>query len=205
MKRRRFSEEQIIGVLKEHQAGLSAADLCRKHGISFWAYLCDRVAGRVTGAARHDEDRNEGRVRVDRLEATVEAHMMCAARVREACGIPGVSVQTTFLCRDKPAMKEALREAGIPCAQSTGTDDADEVRAFAKEVGYMHICLRGSKRATGMVVNRHLTGRGPRKQYGNLALSTPADHFDFCVKFGAWLSRQYCEQLRPPVFCDFTG
>lgn len=34
MKRRRFTEEQIIGVLKEHQAGMSAADLCRKHGIS---------------------------------------------------------------------------------------------------------------------------------------------------------------------------
>lgn len=34
MKRRRFSEEQIIGILKEHQAGLSAKDLCRKHGIS---------------------------------------------------------------------------------------------------------------------------------------------------------------------------
>lgn len=34
MKRRRFSEEQVIGVLKEHQAGMSAADLCRKHGIS---------------------------------------------------------------------------------------------------------------------------------------------------------------------------
>ena len=34
MKRSRFSEEQIIGILKEHQAGLSAKDLCRKHGIS---------------------------------------------------------------------------------------------------------------------------------------------------------------------------
>ncbi len=34
MKRSRFTEEQIIGVLKEHQAGMSAADLCRKHGIS---------------------------------------------------------------------------------------------------------------------------------------------------------------------------
>jgi len=34
MKRSRFSEEQIIGILKEHQAGGSAADLCRKHGIS---------------------------------------------------------------------------------------------------------------------------------------------------------------------------
>jgi len=34
MKRSRFSEEQIIGILKEHQAGMSAADLCRRHGIS---------------------------------------------------------------------------------------------------------------------------------------------------------------------------
>ena len=34
MKRSRFSEEQIIGILKEHAAGLSVAELCRKHGIS---------------------------------------------------------------------------------------------------------------------------------------------------------------------------
>ena len=34
MKRSRFSEEQIIGILKEHQAGLSAAELCRKYGFS---------------------------------------------------------------------------------------------------------------------------------------------------------------------------
>ena len=34
MKRSRFSEEQLIGILKEHQAGATAADLCRKHGVS---------------------------------------------------------------------------------------------------------------------------------------------------------------------------
>ena len=34
MRRSRFSEEQIIGILKEHQAGMSARELCRKHGIS---------------------------------------------------------------------------------------------------------------------------------------------------------------------------
>jgi len=34
MKRSRFTEEQMIGILKEHQAGLSAAELCRKYGIS---------------------------------------------------------------------------------------------------------------------------------------------------------------------------
>lgn len=34
MKRRRFSEEQIIGILKEQEAGAKTADVCRKHGIS---------------------------------------------------------------------------------------------------------------------------------------------------------------------------
>ena len=34
MRKSRFSEEQITGILKEHQAGLSAAEICRRHGIS---------------------------------------------------------------------------------------------------------------------------------------------------------------------------
>ena len=73
---------------------------------------------------------------VDRLEATVEAHIMTAAKVREAAGIPGTSVRTAWLCRDKPAMKEALREAGVPTAQSTGASNPDEAWAFARQVGF---------------------------------------------------------------------
>jgi putative transposase len=34
MKRSRFSEEQIIGVLRDQEAGAATADICRKHGIS---------------------------------------------------------------------------------------------------------------------------------------------------------------------------
>ncbi len=73
---------------------------------------------------------------VDRMEATVEAHIMAAAAVREATGIPGTSVRTAYLCRDKPAMKEALREAGVACAQSTRARNPQEARDFAAAVGY---------------------------------------------------------------------
>ena len=34
MKQSRFTEEQIIGILKEHETSVSVADLCRKHGVS---------------------------------------------------------------------------------------------------------------------------------------------------------------------------
>jgi putative transposase len=34
MKRSRFMQDQIIGTLNEHEAGVSVVDLCRKHGIS---------------------------------------------------------------------------------------------------------------------------------------------------------------------------
>jgi formate-dependent phosphoribosylglycinamide formyltransferase (GAR transformylase) len=73
---------------------------------------------------------------VDRLEATIEAHTLPAAQVREACTIPGTSVRTAWLCRDKPSMKQALREAGVPTAASAGASTAAEVVAFAEQVGY---------------------------------------------------------------------
>ena len=38
MKQKRFSEDQIIGVLKEGEAGAKVAELCRKHGISDATY-----------------------------------------------------------------------------------------------------------------------------------------------------------------------
>ena len=73
---------------------------------------------------------------VDRLEATVEAHVMAAAEAREATGIPGLTVRQAVLCRDKPEMKAFLRSKEIPCAASTGASSEAEVREFAALHGY---------------------------------------------------------------------
>jgi biotin carboxylase len=73
---------------------------------------------------------------VDRLECTIESHVLPVAHVRERCGIPGTSARAAYLCRDKPTMKQVLREAGIPTAASAAVDTHDQARAFAAEVGY---------------------------------------------------------------------
>lgn len=106
--------------------------------------VCDEEA--LLAAVR----RIQGHAWVDRLEATVEAHILPAARVRKTAGIPGTTIETAFLCRDKPAMKEALRRAGVPCAQSTGAETAEQARSFASSVGYPLIFKpRGAAGAAG--------------------------------------------------------
>lgn len=73
---------------------------------------------------------------VDRLEATIEAHMLPAAKVREVCTIPGVSYQQTLICRDKTLMKAFMREHGVPCALSTAAASAEDIYNFARQAGY---------------------------------------------------------------------
>ncbi|MGO0575796.1 ATP-grasp domain-containing protein [Ornithinimicrobium panacihumi] len=112
-----------------------------------WDYLDDELkswmvhyeqVGSVTDRYQMTETvrRIQGMVWVDKLESTIEAHQMVAAQVREDLGIPGTSVRTTWLCRDKPSMKDALRAAGVPTAVSTGADNAEQVWEFARQVGY---------------------------------------------------------------------
>ncbi|MFN2582527.1 MAG: acetyl-CoA carboxylase biotin carboxylase subunit family protein [Candidatus Dormibacteria bacterium] len=94
----------------------------------------------------------QGKLWVDRLESVVEAHTMASAQAREACAIPGTSVRTAYLCRDKPAMKETLRQFGVPCADSTAANTAGEVRDFAERVGYPLILKpRAAAGASGTV------------------------------------------------------
>jgi putative transposase len=82
MKKQRFREEQIIGVLKEQEAGAKAADLCRKHGISeatFYNWKAKYGGMEVSEAKRLKalEDENT------RLKKLLAEQMLDAAALRE--------------------------------------------------------------------------------------------------------------------------
>ena len=73
---------------------------------------------------------------------------------------PGTSVRTTWLCRDKPSMKEALRQAGVPTAASAAVDSAAEARAFAEREGYPLILKpRAGAGAQGTVQQKTASAR----------------------------------------------
>ena len=85
MKKGRFSEEQIIGVLKEHQTGIPTAEVCRKHGISeatFYNWR-NRYGGMEVSDARRLKGLEEENRRLKKLLAE---SMLDVATLKEALG-----------------------------------------------------------------------------------------------------------------------
>jgi putative transposase len=74
MKAKRFTEEQIIGVLKEAEAGAKTKDLCRKHGISeatFYNWK-SKYGGLTVSEARRLKDLESENAKLKKLLAEAE-------------------------------------------------------------------------------------------------------------------------------------
>jgi len=190
-----------------------------------WLHRYEQVRSVVDEPALLETVRRiQAREWVDRLECSVEAHIMATARVREACTIPGTSVRTSFLCRDKPAMKEALRAAGIPCAQSIGTRDIKEARDFVQRIGYPVILkprdaagasgtfkasndaeLENALRASGLSAGRDVAIEefieGHEGFYDTLTINGQVVHDFACHYFPNVLEAMRTRWISPQIIC----
>ena len=81
--KRRFTEERIIGILKEHEAGISAKELCRKHGMSdasFYKWKA-KFGGMEVSDARRLRDLEDENRKLKRLVADLSMDKMALEEV----------------------------------------------------------------------------------------------------------------------------
>ena len=88
MRRSRFSEEQIIGILREHEAGASSGEVCRRHAISdatFYKWKAKYGGMEVSEARRLKGLEDENR----RLKKLLAEAMLDNAALKDLLGKNG--------------------------------------------------------------------------------------------------------------------
>ena len=88
----------------------------------------DAVLAALRGLSRH--------VRIDQVECLWEPYMILAARLREALGLPGMTVAQTLPFRDKEHMKRILDAAGIRTPWHTVATTVAAVWEVAERIGF---------------------------------------------------------------------
>jgi len=86
------------------------------------------VLNALHGLARH--------ARIDQVECLWEPYMILAARIREAFGLPGMTVEQTVPFRDKERMKQVLDAAGIRTPWHVSTTTVAGVWDAAEQIGF---------------------------------------------------------------------
>ena len=121
MRKSRFSEEQIIGILKEHQAGLAVAEICRRNGISdatFYTWRSKYGGLEVSEAKRLKALEEENR----KLKKLLAEQMLDAATLREMLGRTS-DAQLKEESRDLGDRAEELLAAAGVRAGGAGAED----------------------------------------------------------------------------------
>lgn len=130
MKRSRFTQEQVIAVLKEHQAGAAVADLCRKHGISdatFYTW-CSKYGGMEVSDARRLKTLEEENGKLKKLlaESTLDVSTLkdLLAKTTDAW--------LAARCRDLGDRTEGLLVASGMRARRHGAEDVPLSQSTAR-------------------------------------------------------------------------
>ncbi|CDL00991.1 Insertion element ISR1 uncharacterized 10 kDa protein A3 (modular protein) [Magnetospirillum gryphiswaldense MSR-1 v2] len=122
MKRSRFTEEQIIGILKEQEAGHATADVCRKHGISsatFYKWKA-KYGGLEVSEAKRLKALEEENARLKKLLAEA---MLDNAILKDVASKNG-DARLFAVCRCScPCRSRRERAAGVPCVGGGSVDD----------------------------------------------------------------------------------
>jgi putative transposase len=85
MRRSKYGEEQIIGILKEHDAGMSTAEICRKYGVSNATFY--KWRGRFGGMEVSDARKLKGLEEENRkLKKLLAESMLDVSTLREMLG-----------------------------------------------------------------------------------------------------------------------
>jgi len=178
MKRRRFTEEQIIGVLKENEAGAQVEDLCRRHGISsatFYNWRKKYGGLEVNEARRLRELETENA----RLKKIVADQILDMSAMKELLAKNLVTPMARrkavgFLMTEMGlSERRGCRIVGLPRSvyqyQPVASNDAtvvDRLKELASQnLRYGYLRLHAVLRREGLVVNRKRTYR-PYRQLG---------------------------------------
>jgi transposase-like protein len=123
MKRKQFSEEQIIGMLKEAEAGAVVTDLCRRHGMSSATYYAwkAKFGGLEVSDAKRLRALEEENARLKRLLADT---MLDNAGLKDLLSKNGDACREAGSGRASPDGAGDERAAGVCCRRGGSHEHA---------------------------------------------------------------------------------